>query len=100
MLAAGIRFLWGHPEGYTESAADRMPHAWQAGVQTEILAAQLKALSRAAWSPSACLQVPCAVRPGPFERASLMAAYLARHARRAKVLIFDANNHFPQTRRL
>jgi sulfide dehydrogenase [flavocytochrome c] flavoprotein subunit len=25
-----------------------------------------------------------------------MAAYLARHARRAKVLIFDANNHFPR----
>jgi sulfide dehydrogenase [flavocytochrome c] flavoprotein subunit len=39
---------------------------------------------------------PMRCPPGPFERASLMAAYLARRAARAKVLIFDANNHFPR----
>jgi sulfide dehydrogenase [flavocytochrome c] flavoprotein subunit len=33
--------------------------------------------------------------PGPFERASLMAAFLTRAKRRCKILIFDANNHFP-----
>ena len=96
VLAAGIRFLWGHPEGYTESAAERMPHAWQAGVQTEILAAQLKALRPGGVVAISVPAGPMRCPPGPFERASLMAAYLERHARRAKVLIFDANNHFPR----
>jgi sulfide dehydrogenase [flavocytochrome c] flavoprotein chain len=34
--------------------------------------------------------------PGPYERASLIAGWLQRHRPRAKVLIFDANNHFPR----
>lgn len=34
--------------------------------------------------------------PGPFERASLIAAFLQRAKPRSKVLIFDSNNHFPR----
>ena len=34
--------------------------------------------------------------PGPFERASLIAGFLKQKNPRAKVLIFDANNHFPK----
>jgi NADPH-dependent 2,4-dienoyl-CoA reductase/sulfur reductase-like enzyme len=34
--------------------------------------------------------------PGPFERASLLADYFKRSNPRAKVMIFDANNHFPK----
>jgi sulfide dehydrogenase [flavocytochrome c] flavoprotein subunit len=44
VMACGIRFLWGQPEGYDQAAAALMPHAWQAGEQTEILAAQLRAM--------------------------------------------------------
>jgi hypothetical protein len=33
---AGIRFLWGEPQGYDEAAAQLMPHAWQAGAQTTV----------------------------------------------------------------
>jgi NADPH-dependent 2,4-dienoyl-CoA reductase/sulfur reductase-like enzyme len=96
VLAAGIRFLWGHPEGYSESAAERLPHAWQAGAQTRLLAGQLAALRPGGVVALSVPAGPMRCPPGPFERASLMAAYLARHARRAKVLIFDANNHFPR----
>jgi sulfide dehydrogenase [flavocytochrome c] flavoprotein subunit len=96
VLAAGIRFLWGHPQGYSESAAVRMPHAWQAGEQTRLLAAQLEALRPGGVVAISVPAGPMRCPPGPFERASLMAAYLARRARRAKVLIFDANNHFPR----
>ena len=96
VLAAGIRFLWGHPEGYSESAAERLPHAWQAGPQTRLLAAQLAALRPGGVVAISVPAGPMRCPPGPFERASLMAAYLARHGRRAKVLIFDANNHFPR----
>jgi NADPH-dependent 2,4-dienoyl-CoA reductase/sulfur reductase-like enzyme len=34
--------------------------------------------------------------PGPYERAGLVAEFLARHKPRSKVLIFDANNRFPR----
>jgi sulfide dehydrogenase [flavocytochrome c] flavoprotein chain len=96
VLAAGIRFLWGHPQGYSESAALRMPHAWRAGAQTQLLAAQLEALRPGGVVAISVPAGPMRCPPGPFERASLMAAYLARRAPRAKVLIFDANNHFPR----
>ncbi len=96
VLAAGIRFLWGHPEGYSEIAAGQLPHAWQAGVQTQLLAAQLAALRPGGVVALSVPAGPMRCPPGPFERASLMAAYLAQRGCRAKVLIFDANNHFPR----
>jgi sulfide dehydrogenase [flavocytochrome c] flavoprotein subunit len=39
---------------------------------------------------------PMRCPPGPFERASLVADYLKRRNARAKVIILDANNHFPK----
>ena len=42
VVAPGIRFLWGSPQGYDEAASLRMPHAWIAGAQTGLLAALLR----------------------------------------------------------
>jgi sulfide dehydrogenase [flavocytochrome c] flavoprotein subunit len=96
VVAPGIRFLWGTPEGYDETAARSMPHAWIAGAQTALLAAQLRAMEPggvvAISVPSGLIRCP----PGPFERATLIAAWLKQNKPRAKVLIFDANNHFPR----
>jgi sulfide dehydrogenase [flavocytochrome c] flavoprotein subunit len=39
---------------------------------------------------------PMRCPPGPFERASLIAGFLKLKNPRAKILIFDANNHFPK----
>jgi sulfide dehydrogenase [flavocytochrome c] flavoprotein subunit len=96
VVAPGIRFLWNTPEGYDAAAAQRMPHAWIAGAQTELLAVQLRAMDDggvvAISVPGGLMRCP----PGPFERATLIAAWLQRHKPRSKVLIFDANNHFPR----
>lgn len=96
VVAPGIRFLWGTPEGYDEAASDRMPHAWKAGRQTELLSAQLRAMHDggvvAISVPSGLMRCP----PGPYERASLIADFLKREKPRSKVLIFDANNRFPR----
>lgn len=96
VVAPGIRFLWGRPEGYDESAAQQMPHAWEAGAQTLRLAERLRAMDDggvfAISVPSGLMRCP----PGPYERASLIAEYLARHKPRSKILIFDANNRFPR----
>lgn len=96
VLAAGIRFLWGEPEGYDEAAAAVMPHAWQAGSQTQILAAQVRAMHDGGVVAISVPAGPMRCPPGPFERASLIASYLKQHKPRSKVLIFDANNHFPR----
>ena len=96
VVAPGIRFLWGTPHGYDEAAAERMPHAWKAGRQTGILAAQLRAMDNggvvAISVPAGLMRCP----PGPYERASLIAHSLKQHKPRCKILIFDANNRFPR----
>jgi sulfide dehydrogenase [flavocytochrome c] flavoprotein subunit len=96
VVAPGIRFLWHKLEGYDEAARQAMPHAWQAGEQTQRLAMQLRAMHDggvvAISVPSGLLRCP----PAPYERASLIAQYLSLHKRRSKLLIFDANNHFPR----
>jgi sulfide dehydrogenase [flavocytochrome c] flavoprotein subunit len=96
VMAPGIRFLWGRPEGYGEAAARVMPHAWQAGAQTQILSAQLRAMRTGGVVAISVPAGPMRCPPGPFERASLIAGYLKQHNPRAKVLIFDANNRFPK----
>ena len=96
VIAPGIRFLWNSPQGYDEAAAQRMPHAWQAGAQTMLLAARLREMQDggvvAISVPSGLMRCP----PGPYERASLIAHYFKQHKPRSKVLIFDANNRFPR----
>jgi sulfide dehydrogenase [flavocytochrome c] flavoprotein subunit len=96
VIAPGIRFLWNKPEGYDAAAAQIMPHAWQAGEQTQRLAARLRAMDDggvvAISVPSGLMRCP----PAPYERASLIAHYLSRHKPRSKLLILDSNNHFPR----
>ena len=96
VVAPGIRFLWDKPQGYDLAATRSMPHAWQAGVQTEILAAQLRAMRDGGVFAISVPAGPMRCPPGPFERASLVAGYLKQNKPRSKVLIFDANNRFPQ----
>ena len=96
VVAPGIRFLWNTPEGYDEAAAQHMPHAWEAGAQTTRLAELLHAMEDggtfAISVPTGLMRCP----PGPYERASLVAEFLAKRKPRSKVLIFDANNRFPR----
>jgi len=94
VLAPGIRLRWGAPEGYDESAAERMPHAWQAGPQTALLRRRLQALGDGAVVAISVPRAPFRCPPGPYERASLMAAWLHQHNPRAKVLVLDANERF------
>jgi NADPH-dependent 2,4-dienoyl-CoA reductase/sulfur reductase-like enzyme len=96
VMATGIRFLWDRIEGLNAESSLCVPHAWQAGAQTTLLAAQLSTLRPggvfAISVPGGYMRCP----PGPFERASLVAEYLKRRNPRAKVLILDANNRFPR----
>lgn len=96
VVAPGIRLLWNTPAGYDEAAAQQMPHAWIPGEQTALLAARLQAMDDggvvAISVPGGLIRCP----PGPFERATLIAAWMKQHRPRSKVLILDANNRFPR----
>ncbi|HUA88879.1 MAG TPA: FAD/NAD(P)-binding oxidoreductase [Steroidobacteraceae bacterium] len=96
VVAPGIRLLPDRPEGYDARAARLMPHAWTGAGQAALLAAALRAVpdggTVAISVPAGLMRCP----PGPYERAGLFAGFLARRRRRCKVLIFDANNHFPR----
>jgi sulfide dehydrogenase [flavocytochrome c] flavoprotein chain len=96
VVAPGIRLLYGQPEGYDQAAALEMPHAWEAGPSTRLLAQYLHAVpdggTVAISVPAGLMRCP----PGPYERGTLMAYWLTKHRKRCKVLIFDSNNHFPR----
>ncbi len=94
VLSPGIDFRWDAVEGYDESAAEMIPHAWQAGNQTQILGRQLVAMEDGGVVIIAPPGNPFRCPPGPYERASLIAHYLKTHKPRSKILMLDAKDKF------
>jgi sulfide dehydrogenase [flavocytochrome c] flavoprotein subunit len=94
VMAPGIEMRWDALEGYDEAATERMPHAWQAGEQTTLLRRQLEAMPDGGLVVIAVPQSPYRCPPGPYERASLVAAYLQRAKPRSKLLVLDAKDNF------
>jgi NADH dehydrogenase FAD-containing subunit len=76
--------------------SDKMPHAWQAGPQTALLASQLKAMT-AGLNHNVVLTIPKTpyrCPPGPYERACLIADWLKVNKRGSKLIVLDANPDF------
>jgi sulfide dehydrogenase [flavocytochrome c] flavoprotein subunit len=74
-------------------SSDKMPHAWQAGPQTALLASQLKAMT-AGLNHNVVLTIPKTpyrCPPGPYERACLIADWLKVNKPGSKLLVLDAN---------
>jgi len=94
ILAPGIRLRWNAVEGYDETAAQHMPHAWQAGAQTLLLRRRLEAMDDGGLVIIAAPANPYRCPPGPYERASLVAGWLAKARPRSKLLILDAKDRF------
>jgi NADPH-dependent 2,4-dienoyl-CoA reductase/sulfur reductase-like enzyme len=68
-----------------------MPHAWQAGPQTSLLAEQLAALPAGGVIAITVPKMPYRCPPGPYERACLIADWLKANKPRAKLILIDAN---------
>lgn len=94
IVSPGISFQWDAIEGYDESAAEKMPHAWKAGEQTEILRRQLEQMPDGGTFVMAVPASPFRCPPGPYERASLVAHYLKQAKPKSKIVILDANDEF------
>src|SRR5262249_58223055 len=75
VLAPGVDLRWDGLPGYTEAAAEAMPHAWKAGEQTTLLPRQLDSMEDGGLVVVSAPANPVRWPPGPYERASLSAAY-------------------------
>lgn len=94
VLSPGVDIRWQALEGYDESAAEVMPHAWKAGAQTELLRQQLVGMEDGGLVIMSVPTAPFRCPPGPYERASLIAHYLKTEKPNSKLLILDAKDEF------
>ncbi len=94
ILSPGVDIRWNAIEGYDEAAAERLPHAWKAGTQTELLRQQLDAMSDGESVIMSAPAAPYRCPPGPYERASLIAHYLKTKKPKSKLIVLDAKDQF------
>ena len=94
VVAPGIEILYHSIEGYSEAAAEAMPHAWQAGPQTRVLRRQIEAMAQGGLFVVAVPAEPYRCPPGPYERACSVAHHFKQHNPSAKILILDAKDSF------
>ncbi len=95
VLAPGISLRWGAIEGLDARTTDAMPHAWLGDHQAALLRQRLQAVPDGATVVVVAPQNPYRCPPGPYERATLFANWLARNRRGCKLLLLDAKDDFP-----
>jgi sulfide dehydrogenase [flavocytochrome c] flavoprotein subunit len=98
VVAPGIDLRFDALPGYDEAAAERMPHAWKAGAQTELLRRQLESMADGGTVVMAVPALPYRCPPAPYERACLIAYYLKTRKPRSKIIVLDAKDTFSKQR--
>jgi sulfide dehydrogenase [flavocytochrome c] flavoprotein chain len=92
IVSPGVDFNFGEIQGYEAAMqSGRVLHAWKAGPQTLALRQQLEQLRDGGVVLLSIPLAPYRCPPGPYERASMIAAYLKRAKPRAKLIVLDAN---------
>jgi NADPH-dependent 2,4-dienoyl-CoA reductase/sulfur reductase-like enzyme len=92
VLSPGIELMFDSVQGLKQASDDgRILQAWKAGPETEALFNQLRSMRDGGVYAICIPEAPYRCPPGPYERASLVAAYLKANKPKSKVLILDAN---------
>ena len=92
IVSPGIDFNFGEVQGYEAAMqSGRVLHAWKAGPQTVALRKQLEEMRDGGVYVLSIPMAPYRCPPGPYERASMVAAYFKQAKPRSKVLVLDAN---------
>jgi sulfide dehydrogenase [flavocytochrome c] flavoprotein chain len=92
IVSPGIDFNYGEVQGYEAAMqAGSVLHAWKAGPQTMALRQQLEQMRDGGVYILSIPMAPYRCPPGPYERASVVAAYFKEAKPRSKVLVLDAN---------
>jgi len=96
VVAPGIDFKYDSIKGNTEEASEsgKIPHAYKAGKQTQMLRDQLVAMKDNGTVVVIPPENPFRCPPGPYERVALIAYYLKKHKPKAKIIVLDPKNKF------
>ena len=94
ILSPGIDFVDGSVPGWDVTSQNRMPHAYKAGSQTELLKAQIGAMREGGLFVMVAPPNPYRCPPGPYERISMVAWTLKHTNPTAKILIVDPKDKY------
>jgi sulfide dehydrogenase [flavocytochrome c] flavoprotein subunit len=94
ILSPGIDFVEGAVPGWDTSAHNKMPHAYKAGSQTELLKAQIEAMPQGGRFAMVAPPNPYRCPPGPYERISMVGHLLKQINPTAKILLVDPKPKF------
>jgi len=94
VVSPGIDFKEGSVPGWSTAVQHRMPHAYKAGSQTQLLRAQLEAMPEGGTFAMVAPPNPYRCPPGPYERISMVAHYLKENNPTAKILVADPKENF------
>jgi NADPH-dependent 2,4-dienoyl-CoA reductase/sulfur reductase-like enzyme len=94
VIAPGVDLRFDAIRGYSEQAAQTMPHAWTDGAQVGALRQQLEAMPDGGTVVISVPVAPVRCPLGPYERASMIASYLKAQKPRSKLIVLDAKDSF------
>ncbi len=94
ILSPGIDFVEDAVPGWSVAAQNKMPHAYKAGSQTELLKAQIEAMPEGGLFAMVAPPNPFRCPPGPYERVSMVAHLLSEINPTAKILVADPKPKF------
>jgi sulfide dehydrogenase [flavocytochrome c] flavoprotein subunit len=92
VVSPGVELMMDRIEGLQAAhTSGQILQAWKAGTETVAMRRQLEAMPDGGVFAIAIPEAPYRCPPGPYERASVVAAYFKAFKPRSKVLILDAN---------
>jgi NADPH-dependent 2,4-dienoyl-CoA reductase/sulfur reductase-like enzyme len=94
ILSPGIDFVEGAVPGWSVATQNKMPHAYKAGSQSELLKAQVMAMPEGGRFAMVAPPNPFRCPPGPYERISMVAHVLKQTNPTAKILLVDPKESF------
>ena len=94
IVSPGIDFKEGSVAGWDISAQVKMPHAYKAGSQTQLLKHQIENMREGGVFAMVAPPNPYRCPPGPYERISMVAHVLKQRNPTAKILVIDPKENF------
>jgi sulfide dehydrogenase [flavocytochrome c] flavoprotein subunit len=94
VLSPGIDFKDGSVPGWSLDAAEKMPHAYKAGPQTQLLKKMVEEMPQGGTFAMVAPPNPYRCPPGPYERISMVAHVLKGMNPTAKILVLDPKDKF------
>ncbi len=92
IIAPGVDFIYDDlPMLASYEAQQKIPHAWKAGPQTQLLRQQIANMKQGGVALMTIPTGPFRCPPGPYERACQIANYLKKNNPTAKLLVVDSN---------